>query len=234
MKYLAYFQAYTNSYASIESLKRMYEEALQVEDVVGIVIGTRPDCMSDQLLDYLEQLNKQTFLLIEYGVETTNNDTLQRIHRGHTFECSKATIERTHGRGILTGAHVIIGLPGESAEDSIGQAPIISSLPIDVLKIHQMQVIQHTQLAQQYAEAPFHTYTVDQYLDVIIRYIERLRNDLVLERFVSTSPADRVVAPKWGLKPYEWMNLLTQRMIERNTWQGKLWHPSANITMDVE
>lgn len=234
MKYLAYFQAYTNTYASIESLKRIYEEALQVEDVVGIVIGTRPDCMSDQLLDYLKQLNKQTFLLIEYGVETTNNDTLQRINRGHTFECSKATIEKTHDRGILTGAHVIIGLPGESAEDSIAQAPIISSLPIDVLKIHQMQVIRHTQLAKQYAEAPFHTYTVDQYLDVIIHYIEHLRNDLVLERFVSTSPADRVVAPKWGLKPYEWMNLLTQRMVERNTWQGKLWRPSTNITMDVE
>lgn len=155
MKYLAYFQAYTNTYAKVEQLREMYEEALRVEDVVGIVIGTRPDCMSDELLDYLEKLNKRTFLLVEYGIESANDDTLRRINRGHDFACSRDAVERTHARGILTGGHIIIGLPGEDAEESLRQAPIISSLPLDILKIHQMQIIKGTRLAQEYAEHPF-------------------------------------------------------------------------------
>lgn len=222
MKYLAYFQAYTNTYASTTLLKQMYEEALAVADVVGIVIGTRPDCVSDTLLDYLEELNKNTFLLVEYGVETTNNQTLQRINRGHTFECSREAIEKTHARGILTGAHVIIGLPGESAQESISQAATISSLPIDILKIHQMQIIRHTELAREFADTPFAVYTVNDYIDVIISYIQHLRNDLVLERFVSQSPADLLIAPKWGLKNYEFTNLLNNEMKSRGAFQGQL------------
>lgn len=159
MKYLAYFQAYTSTYDTIDRLKAMYEEALMVEDVVGLVIGTRPDCMPDALLNYLEELNKHTFLIVEYGVESANNNTLERVKRGHTFECSRDTIERTHQRGIKTGAHVIIGLPGEDAKESIRQASIMSSLPIDILKIHQMQIIRGTLLAKTYLEQPFHLYT---------------------------------------------------------------------------
>lgn len=134
MKYLAYFQAYTNTYASLEELRRMYEEALRVEDIVGIVIGTRPDCVSEELLDYLAELNKRTFVLMEYGIETANDETLLRINRGHDFACSRKAVEQTHVRGILTGGHIIIGLPGEDAEESLRQAPIISSLPLDILK----------------------------------------------------------------------------------------------------
>lgn len=212
MKFLAYFQAYTNTYAQVETLREMYEEALSVADVVGIVIGTRPDCMSDELLDYLEQLNKRTFLLVEYGVESTNDETLRRINRGHDFACSRSAVERTHARGILTGAHIIIGLPGEDAAESLRQAPIVSSLPIDILKIHQMQIIKGTKLAHEYAEHPFHVYTVDEYIDVLVRYIRLLRKDLVLERFVSQSPKELLVAPKWGLKNYEFTNLLNNKL----------------------
>lgn len=222
MKYLAYFQAYTNTYGSINKLRDMYEEALQVKDIVGIVIGTRPDCVNSALLDYLEELNSKTFLLVEYGVESANNLTLQRINRGHTFECSRQAIELTHQRGILTGAHIIIGLPGEGAAESIRQAAIISSLPIDILKIHQMQIIKHTLLAQQFAQQAFSVYTVDEYLDLIISYIEHLRPDLVLERFVSQSPADLLIAPKWGLKNYEFTNLLVKEMKKRGAYQGKM------------
>lgn len=207
MKYLAYFQAYTNTYAKVELLRQMYEEALQVEDVVGIVIGTRPDCVSDELLDYLEVLNRRTFVLVEYGIESANDETLKRINRGHDFACCRDAVERTHARGILTGAHIIIGLPGEDAAESLRQAPIISSLPIDILKIHQMQIIKGTRLAQEYAEHPFHVYTVEEYIDVIVKYIRLLRKDLVLERFVSQSPKELLVAPKWGLKNYEFTNL---------------------------
>lgn len=215
MKYLAYFQAYTNTYAKVEQLREMYEEALRVEDVVGIVIGTRPDCMSDELLDYLEELNKRTFLLVEYGIESANDDTLRRINRGHDFACSCDAVERTHARGILTGGHIIIGLPGEDAEESLRQAPIISSLPLDILKIHQMQIIKGTRLAQEYAEHSFHVYSVEEYIDVIVRFIRLLRPDLVLERFVSQSPKELLVAPKWGLKNYEFTNLLNNRLKSR-------------------
>lgn len=214
MRYLAYFQAYTNTYGEVEDLRRMYEEALAVPDVVGIVIGTRPDCVSDALLDYLEELNRHTFVLVEYGIESANDDTLRRINRGHDFACCRDAVERTHKRGILTGGHVIIGLPGEDAEESVRQAPIISSLPLDILKIHQMQIIKGTRLAREYAEHPFHVYTVEEYIDVIVRYIGKLRKDLVLERFVSQSPKDLLIAPRWGLKNYEFTNLLNNRLKE--------------------
>lgn len=212
MRYLAYFQAYTNTYAPVSSLATMYEEALCTENVVGIVIGTRPDCINEALLDYLKTLSRRTFVLIEYGIETANNTTLRRINRGHTFECTQRAIEMTHRRGILVGGHIILGLPGEDAAESIRQAPIISSLPLDILKIHQMQIIRGTVLAREYARKPFHIYNVDEYIQLIIDYIARLRKDLILERFVSQSPADLLIAPKWGLKNYEFTNRLVNRM----------------------
>ena len=135
MKYLAYFQAYSNTYAPLDVLKRRYEEALAVEDVVGLVIGTRPDCISPELLDYLEELNRRTFLIVEYGIESVNDDTLRHINRGHDFECSRRAIELTHDRGILTGGHIILGLPGEDREENIRQASIVSDLKLDILKI---------------------------------------------------------------------------------------------------
>lgn len=208
MKYLAYFQAFTNTYGSVDLLKKMYEEALQEEDIVGLVIGTRPDCISTPLLDYLEQLSRQTFLIVEYGIESANNDTLRRINRGHTFECSKKAVEMTAERGILTGGHIILGLPGEDREESLRQAPIISSLPLNILKIHQMQIIKGTRLAEEYLQNPFPLYTVEEYVRLIADYISLLRKDLVLERFVSQSPPELLIAPRWGLKNYQFVHLL--------------------------
>ena len=208
MKYLAYFQAFTNTYGSVDLLKKLYEEALQEEDIVGLVIGTRPDCISTPLLDYLEQLSRQTFLIVEYGIESANNDTLRRINRGHTFECSKKAVEMTAERGILTGGHIILGLPGEDREESLRQAPIISSLPLNILKIHQMQIIKGTRLAEEYLQNPFPLYTVEEYVCLIADYISLLRKDLVLERFVSQSPPELLIAPRWGLKNYQFVHLL--------------------------
>ena len=222
MKYLAYFQAYTNTYASIDHLRRLYEEALAVEDVVGIVIGTRPDCITPELLDYLETLNRQTFLLVEYGVESANDETLRRINRGHDFACSVHAITETHERGILTGAHIILGLPGEDAAESLRQAPIISALPLDILKIHQMQIIRGTRLAAEYQQNPFHIYSADEYIHLIANYIQRLRKDLVLERFVSQSPKELLIAPHWGLKNYEFTNLLNNYLKANQIRQGYL------------
>lgn len=228
MKYLAYFQAFSNTYATLDTLQRRYEEALSAEDVVGIVIGTRPDCVSNEILNYLESLNQQTFMIVEYGIESVSDDTLRRVNRGHNFECSRRAIIETHNRGILTGAHIILGLPGESAEDNVRQANIISALPIDILKLHQLQIIRGTQLAAEYEHQPFNLYTADEYIDLCRRYIERLRPDMVLERFVSQSPKELLVAPKWGLKNYEFANRFVNYMKRMDSWQGKYAEPQDN------
>lgn len=223
MKFLAYFQAYTNTYAELEELKRKYEEALQVKDVVGIVIGTRPDCMPDALLDYLEELNQRTFLIVEYGVESTDNDTLKRINRGHTFEVAEEAIRMTAARGIRVGAHIILGLPGESNEQLIEQAGVLSRLPLTTLKLHQLQLIKGTRMAHEFEMQPedFYLYSADEYIDLVIDYVEHLRPDLVLERFVSQSPKELLIAPDWGLKNHEFTDKVKKRMRERDAWQGK-------------
>lgn len=228
MKYLAYFQAYSNTYGSLDTIRRRYEEALAQDDIVGIVIGTRPDCISDPLLDYLERLNSQTFMIVEYGIESVSEATLRRVNRGHTFECSRQAILATHERGILTGGHIILGLPGETADDNVAQAATISQLPLDILKLHQLQIIRGTALAEEYQREPFHLYTADEYIDLCRRYIERLRPDLVLERFVSQSPKELLIAPKWGLKNYEFTNRFVNHMKRVGSWQGKLVEADIN------
>ncbi len=225
MKYLAYFQAYTNTYSELEELKRKYEDALSVDGVVGLVIGTRPDCMPDALLDYLEELNKHTFLLVEYGIESTNDDTLRRINRGHTYADTVDAVKRTAARGILTGGHVILGLPGETHDDIVSQAARLSELPLTTLKLHQLQLIRGTKMAHEFEEHPeeFHLYEVDEYIDLVIDYVEQLRPDMVLERFVSQSPKELLIAPDWGLKNYEFTERVKKRMREREAYQGKLY-----------
>ncbi len=222
MRYMAYFQAFTNTYSTLDHLKSLYEEALDVEDVVGLVIGTRPDCIDDTLLDYLTQLARQTMVTLEYGIETANDDTLRLIRRGHDFQCVRDAVERTKGRGIVIGGHVILGLPGEDAEESVRQATIMSELGLDVLKIHQMQIIRGTRLAQMYAENPFHLYSPEEYSELIVRYLEHLSDDMVVERFASQSPKEMLIAPKWGLKNYELTNLIVNKMKREGRRQGSL------------
>ena len=222
MRYMAYFQAFTNTYSTLDHLKSLYEEALDVEDVVGLVIGTRPDCIDDTLLDYLTQLARQTMVTLEYGIETANDDTLRLIRRGHDFQCVRDAVERTKGRGIVIGGHVILGLPGEDAEESVRQATIMSQLGLDVLKIHQMQIIRGTRLAQMYAENPFHLYSPEEYSELIVRYLEHLSEDMVVERFASQSPKEMLIAPKWGLKNYELTNLIVNKMKREGRRQGNL------------
>ena len=223
MKYLAYFQAYTNTYGDTNRLIKLYEEALATPDVVGLVIGTRPDCMPDELLDYLTELNKRTFLLVEYGIESTNDNTLQRINRGHTFAETVEAVRRTAERGIRVGGHVILGLPGEGREELMFQASELSDLPLTTLKMHQLQLIRGTRMVHEYELHPtdFHLYDVDEYIDLVIDYVEHLRPDLVLERFVSQSPKSLLIAPDWGLKNHEFTARLRHRMEERGSWQGK-------------
>lgn len=210
MKYLAYFQAYTNTYADVEHCIALYEEALRVEDVVGIVIATRPDCVPDALLDYLTELNRRTFLIIEYGIESANDETLKRINRGHTFADSVLAIKRTAERGIRVGGHMILGLPGEDHDELMRQARLIGQLPLTTLKLHQLQIIKGTKMEEEWQEAPWSLPSVDEYIELVLDYISLLPPTLVLERFVSSSPASLLVAPRWGLKNYEFVNRLNK------------------------
>ena len=212
MKYLAYFQAYTNTYGQLEHLKALYEEALRVPDVVGLVIGTRPDCVPTSLLDYLAELNRRTFLIIEYGIESANEETLLRIHRGHTYALSEEIVKQTAALGIHVGAHIILGFPWESREELMHQADQIAQLPLSTLKLHQLQIIRGTTLAQEYQQHPWPLPTAEEYIDLVLEYIAHLPDSLVLERFVSQSPPEYVIAPQWGLKNYEFTNLVKQKM----------------------
>lgn len=225
MKYLAYFQAYTNTYGDVKTVIGKYEEALAVNDIVGIVIGTRPDCMPNELLEYLKELNRRTFLMVEYGIESVNDATLARINRGHTYAETIDAVERTAKAGIRTGGHVILGLPGEEHDELMRQAAVLSELPLTTLKLHQLQLIKGTRMAHEYEQNPkdFHLYTADEYIDLVIDYVEHLRSDLVLERFVSQSPKELLIAPDWGLKNYEITECIKKRMRERATCQGRLY-----------
>ena len=212
MRYLAYFQAYTSTYGELERLERLYEEALDYPGVVGLVIGTRPDCMPDSLLDYLTRLSERALVLVEYGVESTLDRTLRRINRGHDFAEAEEAIRRTAARGIAVGAHLILG-----------HADRLSELPLTTLKLHQLQLIRHTRMALEFERQPedFHLFTVDEYIDLAIDFIERLDPAIALERFVSQSPKELLIAPDWGLKNYEFTARVNRRLAERDSWQGK-------------
>ena len=222
-KYLAYFQAYSNTYAPLEVLKQRYEEALAHPMIAGLVIGTRPDTVNDEVLDYLELLAREYYVCVEYGVESVNDEVLQRVNRGHGFAASERAIRGTAGRGIAIGAHLIFGLPGESRESMLEGAVRLCELPIQVLKLHQLQIVKDTRMAEEYAENPsaFQLYTQEEYLDFVVEVIERIRPDVYLERFVNQSPPEYLIAPKWGIKNFEFTAKLDKRLRELDTWQGK-------------
>ena len=225
MRYLAYFQAYTNTYDSLDVLRERYEQALAVDGCLGIVIGTRPDCMPDALLDYLQELSQRTFVLVEYGIESTYDSTLLRVNRGHNYSTAVDAVVRTAKRGIPVGAHIILGLPGETREMLLQQPALLSKLPLTTLKLHQLQLIRGTQMEQEYAAVPtdFHLFSLEEYIDTVVDYFERLRPDIILDRFASSSPKELLIAPDWGIKNYEFVEKVKRRMVERDTWQGKLY-----------
>ncbi len=226
MQYLAYFQAYTNTYGTLDRLRACYQEALSVPGVAGLVIGTRPDCVSPALLDYLAHLRKcGIFVLLEFGIESVFDDTLLRINRGHTFSDTRKAIFEAAGREIPVGGHLILGLPGEDHGRLIQEAEILSELPLTLLKLHQLQLIKGTRMAREYAENPqwFHRYSLQEYLDLLLDFIAHLRPDLVLERFVSQSPPELLAWPGWGVKNFEFTDMLRKQMKEKGSYQGKFY-----------
>jgi len=221
--YLAYFQSYTNTYDSLEKLRSIYEEALQHPRISGIVVGTRPDCVNDLILDYFEDLSKKTYVMIEYGIESTDNKTLEFINRGHDYQCAVDAINATAKRNIYTGAHLILGLPGESRETILSHADKMNELPITALKLHQLQLVKGTIMAKQAKTNPewFQFYTAEEYIDLTVDFIERLSPDIAIERFVSQSPKDLLISPDWGLKNFEFVAKVEKRLEERNARQGR-------------
>ncbi|WP_340114300.1 TIGR01212 family radical SAM protein [Maribellus mangrovi] len=224
MKFLAYFQAYTNTYAPLEELKRLYEEALEHPKVIGLVISTRPDAVDEPLLDYLADLSKQVYVMVEFGLESHLDRTLGSINRGHTFAESVWALQETAKREINNGAHMILGLPGESHDEMMEQARVISQLPVKNLKLHQLQIHKGTVLEKQYRENPeqFKLYSAEEYIDLVIDYLELLNPAIIVERFISQAPPEMLIAPKWGLKNFEFVAKVEKRLAERNTWQGRL------------
>ena len=225
-KYLAYFQAYTNTYADLDSLKKMYEEALNVEGVIGLVIGTRPDCISEEIIDYLSFLSKKYFISLEFGVESTNERTLLSVNRCHTFEESKATYELCKNKGFQLGAHIIIGLPGETKEELLNHAFELSKLPINTLKLHHLQIVKNSVMQIQYKRNPenFDLFTSESYIDFMTEFVGKLRPDIIIERFISETPQDLLIAPKWNnLKNFEIVAKIDKKLTEKNMWQGKFY-----------
>tara|TARA_B100000902_G_scaffold270499_1_gene256351 strand:+ start:2177 stop:3124 length:948 start_codon:yes stop_codon:yes gene_type:complete len=226
-KYLAYFQAYTNTYASIEELKEKYNQALEHKDVIGLVIATRPDCITSDILDYLEILvSDGYFIKLEFGLESTKNDTLELINRCQKHEDAIKAFNMSKNRGILLGGHIILGLPGENKIDLLGHALEINKLPINTLKIHHLQIVKHTMMAFQYKNNPaeFTFFTVNEYLDLIIKFLEILNPDIIIERFFSESPENLLIAPKYGIKNFELAHKIEKLLRTRNTWQGRLFN----------
>lgn len=241
--YLAYFQSFSNTYAPLERLKILYEEALSHPQVVGIVIGTRPDCVDEQKLDYLADLSKGKVLdgwcremsdgqlrtapivIVEYGIESCYDETLLRINRGHDFETARRSVEMTAERGLDVGVHFILGLPGETKQMMLDSCAMINALPIKSVKFHQLQIVKGTKMEQEYAEMPhdFERFSLDEYLDFFVDMLERLRPDLFIERFVGEVPPRFVNETPWGLiRNVELLRLLEKRLEVRATWQGRL------------
>ena len=240
--YLAYFQSFSNTYAPLSRLRDLYEEALGHPDVVGIVIGTRPDCVDEEKLDYLAALSQGKVLagwsrtvasqvrtapivIVEYGVESCYDRTLLRINRGHDFETARRAITMTAERGLDVGAHFILGLPGESVQMMLDSCEQINSLPLRSVKFHQLQIVKGTRMEKEYAQCPedFVRFSLEEYLDFFVDMLERLRPDLFIERFVGEVPPRFVNETPWGLiRNVELLRLLEQRLDSRATWQGRL------------
>ncbi len=226
MRFLAYFQAYSNTYAPLQNLQQLYNEALQHPKVIGLVIATRPDCLTDETLDYLAELSAKHYVMVEFGIESHKNETLKRINRGHTFEESVWAIEETARRGIHNCAHMILGLPGENYDIIIEQAGKISQLPVENLKLHQLQIHKGTVMATQYEQSPelFKLYEADEYVDLVVDYLEVLNPNIIVERFISQAPPEMLIAPQWGLKNFEFVAKVEKRLEQRDTWQGHLYN----------
>lgn len=221
-KFIAYFQSYSNTYAPLEHLKDLYSQALSHPDVIGLSIGTRPDCIDDEILTYLSELSQEYDITIEYGLESKNDQTLKRINRGHDYQCFVDAVKLTAKYNIKMCVHLIIGLPEENLQEWIETAKELSTLPIDFLKIHQLHIVKGTVLGTKYQKHPFELLTEDQYIDVVVQFLEHLDNKIVIQRLFGEAPKQIVLSPHWDRSISELREKIEAVMSEKKTYQGRL------------
>lgn len=223
--YMAYFQAYTNTFDTIEVLDAKFKQALTHPGIIGIVIGTRPDCIDDEKLDYIKSLSDTAYVVVEYGIESCYEKTLLRVNRGHSMQQTVHALEKTAARGIHTGGHLIFGLPGESKAEMMNEAAILSELPITSLKFHQLQIIKGTKMESEYREKPgdFSLFEMEEYLLFMAAFLERLNPRIMVERFASESPPGMNLGMSWGVRYDEFLKRFEKKLAELDTWQGKLY-----------
>ncbi len=220
-KYIGYFQAHTNTYAPVETLKKLYEPILQQENVVGLNIATRPDAISDECLKYLEELNKKTYLTIELGLQTIHKKTTKIINRCHTLECFENMVKKLREKNINVVVHIINGLPYETKEDMIKTAKYLNTLDIQGIKIHMLSVIKNTKLEKLYQLKPYHILTEEEYIDIVINQLENLSPEIVINRITGDPKLDDLIQPTWLVKKFCVLNNIDKEMVKRNTYQGK-------------
>jgi hypothetical protein len=224
--YLAYFQPFSNTYAPLSRLKEIYSQALDHPAIAGMIIGTRPDCVTPEIMEYLVGIARKKFVVVEFGLESCYDKTLSRINRGHTFGESLRALELAAEYGIPAGVHMIFGLPGETMQEMLDEALILSALPIHTIKFHQLQIVKGTRMAREFAESTeaFHIFSLEEYIEFIIDFTERLNPAFVIERFAGEVPPRFLDGPGWGLvRNDQVLNRIEKRMEERGAWQGKLW-----------
>lgn len=219
-KFLVYFQPYTNTYAPVEELERLFREALSEPEVLGLAIGTRPDCVDEEKIELLETLARDYFILVEYGLQSIYDKSLDFILRGHDYRTFLDALNMTRDRGIHIGAHIIAGFPTETSDEMLAMADEISGIPVEFLKIHQLQIVKDTVLAKQYMKEPFHTFEYEEYLDFLVDFIERLSPDIVLQRLFATAPDEILIAPQWGRTRQQIIHDIEERFIKRDAVQG--------------
>jgi hypothetical protein len=229
-KFIVYFQPYTNTYAPIETLRELYTEALNQPDIIGLAIGTRPDAVDEEKISMLEELARKHFILIEYGLQSIYDKSLTFINRGHDYAAFLNAVDMTKDRGIHIGAHIIAGFPTETREEMLAMAEEISSLPIGFLKVHQLQVVKDTPLADMYREKPFHTFAYEEYLEFIADFIERTSPDIVFQRLFATAPDSILVAPDWGRSRHQILSDIEKKLEIRDTHQGGKYHPQSLLS----
>ncbi len=225
-RYLAYFQAFSNTHASLDTLKQIYQPAINHPQICGLVIGTRPDCIDEQKLEYFAQLSKTKYIIIEYGVESIYNQTLLEINRGHTYEIAEKAIKLTNEYGINTGAHFIFGLPGETHQQQLESVKIVSQLPLKTIKFHQLQIVKGTFMEKDYLNNPnkYSLFSLPDYITFICKYIEQLNPAIVIERFAGEVPPRFLVSEPWSSLRYDQiLNLIETKLLELDTRQGKFY-----------
>lgn len=226
-KFIVYFQSYTNTYDSVEKLEEMYRNALKYEDVIGIAVGTRSDCIDEEKINMFEKLAKHCYVSLEFGIESIYDKTLEFMNRGHDYQSVLDAIEMSKGRGFEIGAHIIVGMPTETREEMLAMAGEVSSLGIDVFKVHNLHIVRNTPLARMYRKEPFSLFNFEEYIDFIIEFLERLSPDMVIERLFTDTPHQLLIAPDWGKSHLQILQAIETELERKDTYQGRLYQKSA-------